>query len=629
MPELQQILPHLYRFEDTCNVYVLVHDGRALTIDCASGQVALHLAQLDVSTIDWILFTHHHRDQCSGAGQLAAGGARLAAPQYERFLFDGVSDFWQQKRIYDNYNDRNTFFALGEDVPVTQTLDDYETFSWGPYSLYILPSPGHSVGHTSLIAEIDDVRVAFTGDLMHDGGKLYQLHAMEYAYGDLVGCSWTAQSIEALKKQAVSLALPSHGPVIPDPDRCIDKLMSKLREYKELVPTWAGATASGKFPHEIEMEELSPHLLWGTEETCSNFYVIRSDSGKAMLIDYPYTSMSLFGPARHDAEPYSTLRFVEHHLDELRARGGVERFEVVIPTHIHDDHVCGIPHLQRHYETQCWALEDVAKVLETPEKWNTPCLFDRPIRIDRRFSDGERFSWEEFEFEIVFYPGQTEFHAGLLVEIDGRRVFFGGDSTFAMRRYLPERTDEWMVSTVMRNSVNRAMHRKCADEFDRLRPEFLCGGHGLCYDVPPAALASHRDFVEKKERIWNGLLPDPVDMGLDLFWARLFPYQATLQTGVPFEFSLELRNAHDDEAQFEISLSLDRTIEVEPGTATQTLAPGKSTTLTFQVTMPNGSADPGDKRRHLLTAEVSVNGRPHGPVTEALVVVAEGETSRA
>ena len=622
MNEFEEVLPALYCFTDTCNTYLLVHEDKALMIDCGGGRAAESLSRIGAPEVEWVLFTHHHRDQCSGAGKLASAGVRLAVPRHERFLFDRVEEYWQQKRIYDNYNDRNTFFALGASVPVTRTLDDYETFEWGAYTFDVLPAPGHTQGSIVLIGEIAGTRVAFTGDLMHDGGKLYQLHAMEYDYGDLIGCNWTAQSIDALSRQAVDLALPSHGPAIRDPAACIDALQTKLREYLQLQPDRLGATPDGKFAHEIEMEQLSTHLLWGTAATCSNFYVIRADSGKAMIIDYPYASMALFHSALHSPEPYATLRFVEHHLDELREKWGVTEFEVVIPTHIHDDHVCGIPHLQRHYGTQCWSLEEVAKVLEAPERWNTPCLLEEPIRIDRRLADGDRFSWEGFDFEIVFYPGQTEFHAAILAEIDGRRVFFSGDSSFPLRRYLPTRKEEWMVNTVMRNSVNLAMHRRCADVFDRLRPDFLCGGHGPVWDITEEDFSRHRDFVDKKERIWRGLVPEPTDLGVDLFWARLLPYQAWLQPGKSAAYTLELRNAYEAETTFEISLGSTLPLTCEPATATATLAPEKATELVFEVRLPAGSEVPG-QRRQLLTVDVRANGKPLGQVTEALLTILE------
>ncbi len=65
--ELQRVsdeVDNLYRFEDTCNVYVLKSNDRALLIDLGSGDVLEHLTQIGVSQVDWVLFTHHHREQC-------------------------------------------------------------------------------------------------------------------------------------------------------------------------------------------------------------------------------------------------------------------------------------------------------------------------------------------------------------------------------------------------------------------------------------------------------------------------------------------------------------------------------------------------------------------------------------
>ena len=65
---LQPITSQLYRFEDICNVYVLTDGDRALLIDCGGGAVRSAVSELGVRQSDWTLFTHHHRDQCFGAG---------------------------------------------------------------------------------------------------------------------------------------------------------------------------------------------------------------------------------------------------------------------------------------------------------------------------------------------------------------------------------------------------------------------------------------------------------------------------------------------------------------------------------------------------------------------------------
>ena len=104
------------------------------------------------------------------------------------------------------------------------------------------------------------------------------------------------------------------------------------------------------FLPEPRLIPLSRHLLFGGVWTCSNFYVVLSDSGKAMFVDYGHA----FWPHMHigpDHDGLETMRFVEHHLDELREDHGVTSFDLVVPTHIHDDHTCGIPYLQ---SPGCW-----------------------------------------------------------------------------------------------------------------------------------------------------------------------------------------------------------------------------------------------------------------------------------
>src|SRR5437879_3065051 len=85
MKKLERILPHLHVYAEACNVYVVHHGDRALLIDCGSGVVTDALSSIGIKSVDWVLFTHHHRDQCFGARGLADRGAQLAVPSHERY----------------------------------------------------------------------------------------------------------------------------------------------------------------------------------------------------------------------------------------------------------------------------------------------------------------------------------------------------------------------------------------------------------------------------------------------------------------------------------------------------------------------------------------------------------------
>jgi glyoxylase-like metal-dependent hydrolase (beta-lactamase superfamily II) len=618
---LYQISPHLFGFTDTCNVYLLVDDGAGLLIDTGSGAIVEHLDTAGVAQVEWVLHTHHHRDQCWGTPRVRNLGARVAVPEYERHLFDTATLYWQTRRTFDNYNDRNTFFAAAEDIPVDAVLEDYEHFAWRSHRFLVLPAKGHTYGSVCLISEIDGRRVAFTGDLLGVGGKLYQLHAMEYAYGGLEGILFTLQSIRGLAKQEVDLALPSHGERLVAPASDIVQLERRLMACVELGRGMAIAPQTAvpetAYLPESRLVPISRHLLWGGIWACSNFYILLSESGKALFIDYghAYTTHMHTGP---DHEGPESMRFIEHHLDELSREHGVDSVDVVIPTHIHDDHTCGIPYLQRHRGTQCWALADVAQVLERPADWaSSPCVFARPIRIDRRLSDGDRVSWEEYDLQIFHTPGQTEFASTIVTTVDGRRVAFTGDNYFladvvagGRMRELPYQT------TVMRNSFQLWMHRRCATVMRDIQPELICPGHGDPLECCKADIDTYVDFIARKEAVFTDLVASPADHFIDLFWARLLPYVATAGPNEVVPYRLLVRNNFDREIVVGARIVTPSDWSTSDDVAMVTLQSRARAEIQLTLRTPAQL----DALRHLVTVEVVLDGVSQGPLAEAVLI---------
>ena len=619
---LTRLSEHLYQFTGTCNAYVLVDGGAALVIDPGSGDLVDYLAQVGVTKIEWVLHTHHHRDQCWGTPRLQQRGAKVAVPEFERHLFDQAELFWQTRRTFDNYNDRNTFFTVAQNIRVDAVLEDYETFTWRGYQFDILPAKGHTLGSSTLLATIDGRRVAFTGDLMARGGKLYQLHAMEYTYGSMEGIMFTLQSIQALKKQRVDECLPAHGDAITDVAGDIDRLQRRLMACVRLG---RGMRIAGRdsipetvFLPEPKFIQLSRHLLWGGVWTCSNFYVILSDSGKALFVDYGHA----FWPHMHigpDHDGLESMRFVEHHLDELRDEYGVTQFDLVIPTHIHDDHTCGIPFLQKHHGTKCWALEEVAQVLADPAAWaSTPCTFPKPIRIDRWLADGEEFSWEEYDLQIFFAPGQTEYHSVYAATIDGRKVAFTGDNLFINDLLVGGKPESsFFQTTVLRNSFQLAMHRRCAEVMRQLAPELICPGHREVLPCFKKDLDVYCDFIARKEEVFKDLVAEPADHYIDLFWARLLPYIAVVKAGGRLTYRLLLRNNLEKKVTYAARLLGPPGWTVHEKLSELSLAPGAKGDLQLEAQAPIH----GDNVRRLVTAEIWIDGVNQGPIAEALVTV--------
>ena len=96
-----QLTEHLFVHRDCINVGILCDGERALLIDCGNGDVKETLNALGITTLDTVLFTHHHRDGASGFRHLRtrlSPETRVGVPAGERPWFDSVETFWNEPK---------------------------------------------------------------------------------------------------------------------------------------------------------------------------------------------------------------------------------------------------------------------------------------------------------------------------------------------------------------------------------------------------------------------------------------------------------------------------------------------------------------------------------------------------
>ncbi len=116
------------------------------------------------------------------------------------------------------------------------------------------------------------------------------------------------------------------------------------------------------------LEEVTDHLWRTTQTQAINWFLI-SDSGKALALDYGYhATRGVLGPAY--AKPYRR-RALLHSLDALRIQFGIDRVDTVLISHFHDDHVCGVPLLQRVARDTMLGRRG----LRRPARTSSPALF--------------------------------------------------------------------------------------------------------------------------------------------------------------------------------------------------------------------------------------------------------------
>ena len=101
----QKLTDHLFFVEDTCCIYAVCVNDKVLLIDCGT-----HLRSEDFEeflgkdrSVERILLTHFHRDQCASANRFQADGAEIFIPFAERRFLEETDLLKASYDTYDNY----------------------------------------------------------------------------------------------------------------------------------------------------------------------------------------------------------------------------------------------------------------------------------------------------------------------------------------------------------------------------------------------------------------------------------------------------------------------------------------------------------------------------------------------
>ena len=602
----RKLSDNLWVFEDTCNVYIVRDGSSCVLIDFGSGKVLDHLRDIGVSKVDWVLHTHHHRDQCQGDRKAAERNIPIAVPAHERHLFEDAENFWRNRRVFHLYYVRNDFNTITENIAVARSLDDYSTFRWNKTDFFVLPTPGHTLGSITLLAAVDGKKTAFSGDLMWAPGKIQNLYDTQVNYGGVEGIDLGAYALDALADQKPELLCPSHGEPLPNPADGIRETTSRLAEYFRFQ--------SGNPPNiENRPYAVSPHLV-ANFQTTSSFYAIVSNSGRAMFIDYGSASGSHFANFERATPADGRIRFVEHSIKDMKRDFGVKAVDVAMPSHMHDDHMNGFPHLQRHHNAKVWCLENMVDVFENPRGYNLGCILGEPFKVARSFKPGERFKWEEFDFEITHSPGHTEYQMAMYVTIDNQRIAFTGDALFPY----PNRTNVLRHNLIFRNHVENDSHLKSIRNLIDHEPTMLCPGHGKPYPVTKDLLLATEQALRKQRQFFFDLLPEnETDFGLDPSWVRLYPYQPVLEPGRRQPLQVHVHNYKPTSMKLEVALIAPSEWTIEPDVLKLEVPARGHLSGAFQVMVPRSFTP--NSPRFAIAADVVRDGKYVGQITEAVV----------
>jgi len=615
--------PDVYVWTDTCNVYVVKDGDSALLIDLGDGSVLDHLAEIGVQRAEWLLLTHHHREQCQGGPKLKGREIRVGGPAAERELFEQPAKFRKMAvKLGDAFTIHGSSYVRPPVHPVTldRAFSRMDTFEWKGREFRCVETRGNSPGSMSYLLKERGRWLAFSGDLMLEGAKLHTWFDSEWDYGFAAGVYALCNSAGQVQGYDPEWMLPSHGGAIRNAAPLLEDFQLKLRAFEKLylrgydVNTFSGARqdAASRPTAVPNVWQVLPHLYkFRGPNFYPNFCLVIADSGRALAVD-----CGLFEE-----------KFLDASIELMKERLGLKSIDVMIPTHMHGDHFLQGPHLRKKYGTKLWALDRMQPMCEHPERFDYSAsiqaygqMFDgapiEGVTFDRLFKDGEAFEWEGYRFTVDWMPGQTEFALAVRGVIDGKSVVFTGDNLFGDPED-PRHTGHEAV--VAHNSaVLEEGYIQGAEYLSRLHPDLIMGGHSYVMDKPAAFIERYRRWsYEMRDAFRDLIAEEDYRYGYDPFWVRVEPYRVKLKAGETADLAVTVRNFRRRLQEHRVVFDAAQGLSVEPG-ALGGRVPGETREVYKARVSAAADAAPGVR---LVGLDVTLDGRRYGQRFDAVVEV--------
>jgi glyoxylase-like metal-dependent hydrolase (beta-lactamase superfamily II) len=404
---------------------------------------------------------------------------------------------------------------------------------------------------------------------------VWSLAATQWSYSGVEGQEATVISCAVLAAHGLDVLLPSHGEPIERVHSALARLRARMGELVELRLGEASGVED-RLVHTFE--PITEHLL-RNRSTMANSYLLRSESGAALGIDFGYDLAAGRRPL-------------------LWSLDGVD-VEAVVVTHYHDDHVAGLNLVRAVEGTQVWAAEHVAPVLEDPKRYDLPCLWPEPIPVDRALPLETPIKWREYELTLYPFPGHTRYAAAIVFEVDGKRVIATGD------QYTPE-----TLNYQYRNRFARRDFLQTGELMRTLRPDLIIGGHFFPYEVSDEYLDGLVADAHRVAELHDELLPAE-SFGEEGFGARIEPYRSTVRAHGRIRYEVLVRNPFDSDETVSVALVVPDGWSASPETQDIVLRAHSEGTVPFEVTAGEAGAR--------IAADLTVGDTRFGLQAEALV----------
>lgn len=613
VPHFEVLTPHVEIYRDTINVGFIHKDHRALLIDSGNGSVLDAARKRGVTSIEYVLFTHYHRDQCSGASLLKEAGVKIVVPAAEAGLFRDATDFWTtaNKRLYHRYDYRPDFLVLRRSVEPDKELHPGDVFTWEGIRIQVVATPGHTARSLSYAVEVDGQKIAFTGDLIYAPGQVWEFYSFQKPFPGMKG-SWKSghggywgfggavpdvkKSLDEIVSMKPGMLVPSHGVVMKDPGKAAQLLKSNLDRAMEnylTLTSWrvfdkAKIDTGYKVPTlpSLPVPSLPPWLHKAVETS----WYLQADDGKIFLFDCGF-------------EP------IVYKLNRLFNSGSIKGIDGIWVSHYHDDHVTSVNEVRRLYGAKVYAQKELQDVLEHPRAYLMPCLLPESIHVDHPLEEGEVINWKGYKLTGYYFPGQTLFHDGLLIEHDGSRIFMCGD---ALNNF---GIDDYCIYNRNFLGTHEPGFQLCFRLLLDLKPDLLVAAHFGPLPFAPKDIEKAQQILQERYALFRRLLPwtDP-NFGMDPHWVRAYPFHQAVFKGSLVTLEVRIYNHDSSSRKAYVGLHLPDGWKALKTRAIG-IAPHREGVIRLTAVAPRRP----QSNREVLGIEVQFGNRNLGEISEAII----------
>ena len=488
---IETIAPGFWKVDDVCNVYIMKHGRRGIAIDFGSGQWLERLSELGIDGLDHVLLTHHHDDQCSGLAEVNKWPFEIHAPAGEdKFLDPEKHELFHRAPWYGEGCPESYSAPRKRIHGIKYDLNGFGEFYWDDILLRILLTPGHGRNACSFVIQLNGKQFVCCGDAVHADATIWEVFHLEWDHWTGNGALAAWEGIERLRGIGIDMLCPSHGPVIRDaPRKVLAGLSCRLLEFYRAK----GQISEGITDIDVNSIQLNCGAREYLPSLCQfgiNGYLLVSKNGEALVVD----------PCSRDLDDLYAL------CEELKVRPTAS-----IVSHYHFDHCDATPILHEKFGSTTWLHPRVAEPWTAPEKTILPWLEPISIGPYELMPSQGTWSWNEYEFIVAPWPGQTWWHCVFMTIVDGHKVLFGGDS------FQP--SAKWNGTggfCAFNNSRLLDGFVPSAELAINWKPEIIAAGHGSCYFFSEAKFVAIKHWAEKAHASILALCPHK-DLELDYY----------------------------------------------------------------------------------------------------------------